>query len=76
MRNVVVITGPSGCGLSSAEYVFEELGYYVVKNVPSDATKDVLKVLIERDVKNIVFIAHIRNIRRVINAFKEIKDIN
>ena len=25
MKNVIVITGPAGSGLSSAEYVFEEL---------------------------------------------------
>lgn len=32
MKNVVVIAGPSGSGLSSVEFVFEELGYLVIKN--------------------------------------------
>ena len=76
MRNVVVITGPAGCGLSSAEYVFEELGYYLVKNVPSGATKDVLDVLLKNNIKNIVFVAHVRNVRKVLNAFKKIDNIN
>ena len=34
MKNVIVITGSAGSGLSSAEYVFEELGYFVIKNIP------------------------------------------
>lgn len=76
MRNVVVITGPAGCGLSSAEYVFEELGFYVVKNAPSDSTKAVMEVLINKDVKDIAFVAHIRSIKKVLNTFKEYKDIN
>lgn len=32
MKNVVMIAGPSGSGLSSVEFVFEELGYLVIKN--------------------------------------------
>lgn len=32
MKNIVVIAGPSGSGLSSVEFVFEELGYLVIKN--------------------------------------------
>ena len=76
MRNVVVITGPAGCGLSSAEYVFEELGYYVVKNAPSDSIRAIMDVLINKNVKDIAFVAHIRSIAKVINAIREIKDIN
>ena len=76
MRNVVVITGPAGCGLSSAEFVFEELGFYVVKNAPSDSMRAIMDVLINKDVKNIAFVAHIRNIQKVVNAVREIKDIN
>ena len=76
MRNVVVITGPAGCGLSSAEYVFEELGFYVVKNAPSDSMHTIMNVLINDDVKNIAFVAHIRSIQKVINAIREIPNIN
>ena len=32
MKNIVIIAGPSGSGLSSVEFVFEELGYLVIKN--------------------------------------------
>ena len=76
MRNVVVITGPAGCGLSSAEFVFEELGFYVVKNAPSDSMRAIMDVLIQKDVKNIAFVAHIRSIQKVVNVIKNIKDIN
>ena len=42
MKNFIVITGPAGCGLSSAEYVFEELGYFVIKNIPSESVNVVI----------------------------------
>ena len=48
MKNFVVVTGPSGSGLSSAEYVFEELGYCVIKNAPSSS----IDVVIDDLVKN------------------------
>ena len=35
-----------------------------------------MDVLINKDVKNIAFVAHIRNIQKVVNAVREIKDIN
>lgn len=75
--NVVVLTGPAGCGLSSAEFVFEELGYYVIKNVPSVAVKTITDELVSvNKTKNIAFIAHARNASRVINNLKEIPNIN
>lgn len=42
MKNVVIMTGPSGSGLSSAEFVFEELGYYIVKNPPVNSIDAIL----------------------------------
>ena len=48
MKNFVIVTGPSGSGLSSAEYVFEELGYCVIKNTPSST----IDVVIDDLVKN------------------------
>ena len=37
MLKVVVLSGPSGSGNSSARFVFEEMGYYIVENVPTEA---------------------------------------
>ncbi len=47
MKNFVVVSGPSGSGLSSAEYVFEELGYLVIKNAPSNSINTVIDDLIK-----------------------------
>ena len=46
MKNIVILAGPSGSGLSSAEFVFEELGYYVMKNPPSHSIDRILDDII------------------------------
>jgi len=46
MTNIVVIAGPSGSGLSSVEYVFEELGYLVIKNPTLNSINAVVDELI------------------------------
>lgn len=42
MKNIVIMTGPSGSGLSSAEFVFEELGYFIMKNPPVNSIEAIL----------------------------------
>ena len=76
MVNVVVLTGPAGCGLSSTEFVFEELGYYLLKNVPPSAVKGVCEDLIANKTHNIVFIAQALNAKETLLKLREIKDIN
>ena len=49
MKNIVIMTGPSGSGLSSAEFVYEELGYYVIKNPTANSINAVLDDLIFGD---------------------------
>ena len=73
MLNVVVLTGPAGCGLSSAEFVFEELGYYVIKNVPAGSIKDICDEL--KNNKSIAFISHARDAKAVLDVLKAMKDI-
>ncbi len=34
---ITVISGPSGSGLSTSRYVFEELGYYICENFPIES---------------------------------------
>ncbi len=36
MNNLIILTGVSGAGKTSASIIFEELGYYLTENVPSD----------------------------------------
>ena len=52
MKNFVIVTGPSGSGLSSAEYVFEELGYFVIKNAPSTSIDVVIDDLLKNSKNN------------------------
>lgn len=77
MKNFVVITGPAGCGLSSAEYVFEELGYFVIKNIPSAAVDAVIDKLLDKENKlqNICLVAHAINSKETIEVIKKRKDI-
>ena len=60
MKNVIIVTGSAGSGLSSAEYVFEELGYFVIKNIPSSSISSVLDDLVSPKSKfeNICIVVH------------------
>ena len=42
MKKLFILSGPSGSGVSSSKFVFEELGYYVIDNAPSAVTKSIL----------------------------------
>ena len=49
MKNIVVIAGPSGSGLSSVEFVFEELGYLVIKNPTLNSVNAVVDDLLKEE---------------------------
>ena len=78
MKNFIVITGPAGCGLSSAEYVFEELGYFVIKNIPSESVNVVIDNLLSKEnkIKNICFVSHAIEAKATIETIKKRKDAN
>ncbi len=46
MLELVILTGQSGSGITSSKYVLEELGYYIVENIPAEATEVVLQSFI------------------------------
>lgn len=49
MKKIYILTGPSGAGASTAKFVFEELGFYILENFPAVLTSDLVeKVLLER----------------------------
>ena len=75
MKNIVLITGSAGSGLSSAEYVFEELGYFVIKNIPPDTVNVVLDHLLNKDnrLNNICLTVHAIGAKE---TFKEIRNRN
>ena len=76
MKNVVVITGSAGSGLSSAEYVFEELGYFVIKNVPPTSVDKVVTDLLGPEVKiqNICLVVHAVGAKDTFKAILDRKD--
>ena len=42
MKELVILSGPSGSGVSSSKFVFEELGYYVIDSATSNVTQALL----------------------------------
>ena len=42
MKELVILSGPSGSGVSSSKFVFEELGYYVIDSAPANVTQALL----------------------------------
>lgn len=73
----VIITGPAGSGLSSAEYVFEELGYLVTKNVPAEAVDTVIdKVNNRKKPVDVCLVTHAIGVKGVLEAFKKRSDVS
>ena len=75
MKNIVIMTGPSGSGLSSAEFVFEELGYYVMKNPPVNSIEAVLDDIIsEPHFTNYCLMVNSINAEKIIKTCKSRND--
>lgn len=49
---VVIITGLSGSGKTSAANYFEDMGYFVIDNLPPQLSTDILNVLTDRNNTN------------------------
>ena len=78
MKNIVIMTGPNGSGLSSAEFVFEELGYYVIKNPPVNSIDAVLDDLVSEENKfsNFCLMLNSANAEGIISTCKARNDAN
>lgn len=46
---IVIITGLSGSGKSSAAHYFEDMGYFVIDNLPPQLSTDIFNVLADRE---------------------------
>lgn len=83
---VVIITGLSGSGKSSAANYFEDMGYFVIDNLPPQLSTDILNVLAERkqtdadaDSANLVLVMDMRNpylIEKLVPALEDMKQKN
>lgn len=77
MKNIILLTGPAGSGLSSAEYVFEELGYFVVKNIPPKTVNAVLDEIVHSSrANNACLSIHAVMAKEVFELLKDRKDAN
>lgn len=55
MKRLVVLTGASGAGVTSARIIFEELGYYIVEGAPIDTIPYVLTSFKQKKYKTDLF---------------------
>ena len=74
MKNIVLVTGPNGSGLSSTEFVFEELGFYVIKNTPKEALNSVIDAALSSKIKNYCLMIPAFMARFAIELVKQRKD--
>ncbi len=72
MNRLVILTGPSGSGLSSAKYVFEEEGFYIVENPPIELTPELLKTFTKMGDKihNFAVILNVAHCKQTIKQIK------
>ncbi len=78
MKNIVVIAGPSGSGLSSVEFVFEELGYLVIKNPTTNSINAVVDDLIkeESELNNFCLMLNAGSGKEIFKELKKRSDAN
>ena len=78
MKNIVVIAGPSGSGLSSVEFVFEELGYLVIKNPTVNSINAVVDDLLNEksELNNFVLMLNTGSGKDIFKVLKQRKDAN
>ncbi|MCR5505517.1 MAG: hypothetical protein K6F07_00775 [Bacilli bacterium] len=73
MTELFILTGPSGSGVTSAKFVFEELGYYIVDNAPSAVTEALLDSFADRKMngKGLALIPPMMSARQVYEIAKK-----
>src|SRR5215831_11713981 len=72
--SVVIITGLSGSGMSSALKAFEDLGYFAVDNLPVQLIPTFVKLCDQsREIERTVFVVDARS-REFLGAFPGIRD--
>lgn len=76
MKKIYILTGPSGAGASTAKFVFEELGFYILENFPSVLTTDFIdKVLPSRpELDKVCLMTRITEAKALLNELKKHKE--
>ena len=75
MNRLVVLTGASGSGLSSAKFVFEEEGFYIVENPPKELIPNLLESFEARSKKihNFCLILNVAEVKESLSLLKKAK---
>ena len=74
MKELIILSGPSGSGVSSSKFVFEELGYYVIDNAPSSVTQALLdECATNNDAKGFCFMPRINWAKEVVDIARKDK---
>ena len=76
MNRLVVLTGASGAGLSSAKFVFEEEGFYIVENPPKELIPNLLESFNNRSKKihNFCLILNVSEVKESLSILKKNKN--
>ena len=74
-KELFILTGPSGSGVTTARFVFEELGYYIVDNAPSVVTESLLDAFADKKfaAKGLTLIPSMVSARKVYDIAKKDK---
>lgn len=75
MNRLVVLTGASGSGVSSAKYVFEEEGFYIVENPPKELLPNLLDSFTKRSDKfhNFCIILNVAEVKESLSLLRSNK---
>ena len=74
MKELIILSGPSGSGVSSSKFVFEELGYYVIDNAPSSVTQALLdECATNNDAKGFCLMPRINWVKEVVDIARKDK---
>lgn len=72
MKELFILSGPSGSGVSSSKFVFEELGFYVIDNAPSSVTQPILDEYAKnKTVKGVCLMPRINGAKKVLDIAKK-----
>lgn len=78
MNNIVILTGVSGAGKTSAALIFEELGFYSTENVPNTLFKELFQEFSKEKIryKNVFMMTNIADAGEAYRVAKEFKNLN
>lgn len=74
MKKLFILSGPSGSGVSSSKFVFEELGYFTIDNAPSAVTEAILnECASNNDAKGFCLLSRIDGAKSIVEIAKKDK---